>query len=438
MFQQTQVIIIVIISLVLVGCNSNKQKSRGKFFKNNKPKTTVIQNNNSYKSLYRRDDFINDDELLYKSGNLPFDFQNVDREEKIQDIIYNHSGGKIAALLPLTGDFARVAQSIKNAITLAVFDDPSFKQNNIQVQFYDTKANIASAKSAIEQAIRDDVDVVVGPLTANSTEVIYDLVESYGVPTISLSNDNRINSDNIIVFGLQPIDQVKGLLSGDYADNALGVLLTDDLYGESIYEYLERGNYDIRAIEFYKRGNNDSLSRAIRLLKASYNKGDYFSTVLMPISRNDARIALPLFLYNDMNLNDFIVLGNDKWDQSLLKKYQVVIAQAKGENSDEFITEYEQTFDVKPNFIANIAYDAIQLAKHRIIYGSFSNDYLERKMGSYANYYLDGNIAHRQMGKLKYNRSGRTYALAGDSFDSQSSELVTNEEEEVNDYRSLY
>jgi hypothetical protein len=68
--------------------------------------------------------------------------------------------------------------------------------------------------------------------------------------------------------------------------------------------------------------------------------------------------------------------------------------------------------------MSQIAYDAMQLAKRKIIYGSFSDGYLEQKMGVYASYYLDDNLAHRQMGKMKYNKSGRTIALAGDSFDN--------------------
>jgi ABC-type branched-subunit amino acid transport system substrate-binding protein len=411
-----QITIIVIISLVLVSCTSER-KPRRMLLANNNLKIVDKSKVKSYQELYQTDQFINDDELLYKGSPLAFDFENMDRREKIESISYNHSGGRIAALLPLTGEFARVAESIKNAITLAVFNDPSFKQNNIQVQFYDTGSNISAARLAVEQAIRDNADVIIGPLTAASTETIYNIVESYDVPTISLSNDNRITSDNIIIFGVQPTDQIAGLLSGDYADNAIGLLLTDDFYGRNIYDYV-KDSYDIRAVEFYRKGNNDSLSKAIKSLKNSYESGDYFSTVLMPINRNDARIALPLFLYNDLNLNDFIVLGNDKWDDYLLRKYRVVIPQPKNTQGVEFVDNYQQAFTTSPNFMSQIAYDAMQLAKRKIIYGSFSDGYLEQKMGVYANYYLDDNLAHRQMGKMKYNKSGRTIALAGDSFDN--------------------
>jgi hypothetical protein len=97
-----QITIIVIISLVLVSCTSER-KPRRMLLANNNLKIVDKSKVKSYQELYQTDQFINDDELLYKGSPLAFDFENMDRREKIESISYNHSGGRIAALITTNG-----------------------------------------------------------------------------------------------------------------------------------------------------------------------------------------------------------------------------------------------------------------------------------------------------------------------------------------------
>ena len=109
-----------------------------------------------------------------ESGVSSTDYSHVD--------LGNQNSFRVAMLLPLTGSEANVGQSMKNAAMMAVGD---VNNNNLVVQFYDTKGTGSGARIALENALNAKSDLILGPLKAEEVIAISGEALSKDVPVVS-------------------------------------------------------------------------------------------------------------------------------------------------------------------------------------------------------------------------------------------------------------
>lgn len=82
------------------------------------------------------------------------------------DSYQNKNLFRVGMLLPLTGSAATVGKGMKNSALLALDD---VQNSNLVLQFYDTQSSQSGARIAIENAVSQQSDLIIGPLM--STEV---------------------------------------------------------------------------------------------------------------------------------------------------------------------------------------------------------------------------------------------------------------------------
>ncbi|MCH1926177.1 penicillin-binding protein activator [Shewanella sp. C32] len=148
---------------------------------------------------------------------------------------------KIAVLLPLTGERAKVAEPLKNGITANYLDDPD---SNVELQFYDTATGAAAAYQA---ALTAGADFVIGPLLQNSVQQVIEFKATHNSqpnaaplpPQLFLNNaDVLSNNQDDFYFALSPVQEAIDAVQRMYQDGIEQPLLlaSDDAIGHRMAE----------------------------------------------------------------------------------------------------------------------------------------------------------------------------------------------------------
>ena len=118
---------------------------------------------------------------------------------------------RVAVLVPLSGQVKNVGESVVNAIQMSLFEN---NKKNIVLKIYDTKGTTFGAVDAINKAIEDGVDTVIGPLFSAETKAIKNILRQNNLISFSLSNDEELrNIDNVFVTGSIPEQEIQTLIS---------------------------------------------------------------------------------------------------------------------------------------------------------------------------------------------------------------------------------
>ena len=141
-----------------------------------------------------------------------------DTERKIKEKYINiEKKLKIGLFLPLSDTPLKViGNSLLNTAQLYIFEkDPE----DIVLMVYDTKGTTFGASSAMDKAIEEGIDVIVGPLLSGETKAILKKAQENDIILFSLSNDqNLVNNDNLFITGYIPEQEINLLLN--YAVNS--------------------------------------------------------------------------------------------------------------------------------------------------------------------------------------------------------------------------
>ena len=118
---------------------------------------------------------------------------------------------RVALLVPLSGKVKAVGQSILNSVQLSMFEN---NKKNIVLKVYDTKGTTFGAVEALNKAVKDGIDVVLGPLFSEETKAIKNILKNNNLISFSLSNDEQLkNIDNVFVTGSIPEQEIQILIS---------------------------------------------------------------------------------------------------------------------------------------------------------------------------------------------------------------------------------
>ncbi len=105
---------------------------------------------------------------------------------------------RIALLAPFSGDFGEAGREIANGAAIALFEAP---ENAAEIIAFDTNADAAKTREALEHAVGARADLVIGPLFgANAAAVAPDL-EAANLIALTFSNDGSIAGPRIAVMG---------------------------------------------------------------------------------------------------------------------------------------------------------------------------------------------------------------------------------------------
>ena len=121
---------------------------------------------------------------------------------------------RVGMLLPLSGADAKYGTGLKYASMLALQD---INNPNLVLQYYDTQSSISGARVAIENAINQQSDLIIGPLKSTEVQAISNETIYQGVPVIAFSTSQEVLQPTVYTLGLMLEEQVDRIMT--YASN---------------------------------------------------------------------------------------------------------------------------------------------------------------------------------------------------------------------------
>ena len=170
----------------------------------------------------------------------------------------------IAVLLPMSGSSKTIGNNIKTSIEAAFLRKP---KSNIKLSFYDVSGSEAQHIAAINEALSDKPDIIIGPLFANDAKLVRKLKPSK-TPAISFTSDITALGDGLITTNLLPTQSAETIIRQMQMDGAkdMIILAPDDDYGKLMVDtaYDAAAYYDvsINGIFYYTPRNSDSIKDA--------------------------------------------------------------------------------------------------------------------------------------------------------------------------------
>lgn len=275
---------------------------------------------------------------------------------------------QIGLLLPLSGDNAALGQALLQAAQLALFD---LTDDHIALVVRDVGATPASAIAAAKDAINEGVDLILGPLLANSVRAVAPVAQNAGVNMVSFSTDRGVAGPGVFIMGVLPSLQVERIVG--YASRQglrrLAALLPQSPYGQVVTGALQasasRANAAVVNIQFYDPVTFD-VSPALAQIGQFAAAGGIIDAVLIPEGGDRLRAILPLLGSYNIDPVQIRLLGSTLWDNQVLFAEPALaggwFAAPDPHGWQVFANHYRAVYRTDPPRLASIAYDATLLA----------------------------------------------------------------------------
>ena len=314
------------------------------------------------------------------------------------------SNFRVGVLLPLSGSAAKQGQGLKNATMMALDD---VRNPNLILQYYDTKSTPEGARIAIENALNQQSDLILGPLMSSEVRAISNQAIDRGVPVIAFSTNTDVLQSNIYTLGLLIDEQVGRVMSFaiEKGRSKFALLVPDNSTGVAVakaaVKFAQKNNVQVVRIGFYppetldfaeivkdirdydlrsedinkqkylleqeaKNGNKEA-EKKLKLLKTVYTTGEVdFDAILIPETGSRLKSAVSMFGYYDVSYPNVLFLGTSVWESTNLSKettlYHSVYPVLSRIHNNYFNDKYESYFGAKPNQLFSFAYDGVALA----------------------------------------------------------------------------
>ena len=313
---------------------------------------------------------------------------------------------KIGVLLPLSGEFQDIGNSFLKAIQLALYD---ISNKNIKIYPKDSKANALNAYQAAKEFEDLGIKVVIGPVFFESLERIGEI---NNITFIALTNKTKNIPKNTIAFGinidsqidalkryfdqikisktllLSPktefIDQSKYVVKKDilkfyrtYSYDANPKTITGEI--EKITKYRERKKDLERRIKILEKSDLYKHKQELKQLEQMHTLGKVnFDSVVVIDFGERLKSVITSFMFSDVSSKEVNFFTINQWfDESFFNEnalQNLHFPAIDFDNLEKFNKKFVKTYNVKPNKVSILAYDALGL-----IYYCWANNNFEFK-----------------------------------------------------------
>jgi len=372
--------------------------------------------------------------ILFIFFSLFFDVQKSFSDEKI----------KIGLIVPLSGKYKEIGQSIVNATRLAInkIDNPQ-----IEILPRDTKSNPETTLKVSKELYKVGVRVIIGPVF--NKNLIY-LDELKKIIFLSLTNKVTNNPKNVISAGINAISQINTIIkfqkqyniersiflipNSDFKneiEEAISktkiklkdkfiydtdpTLLTAQI--EKLTRYSQRKQNLKDEIEKLKKSNEINKEKKIAELEKKDTLGGInFDSVIIADFDESLKSVTTSLLYTDISSKRIHYISLNQWfDNSLLKENSlqpIYFPSINKENYDEFIKEYFSIYQKYPNQISFLSYDLVGL----IYFLIYQNDFKVDDKIFYKKNKFKGKVGIFEINKNKISHLLNFYAAENKKF----------------------
>jgi ABC-type branched-subunit amino acid transport system substrate-binding protein len=274
---------------------------------------------------------------------------------------------RVALLLPrnASGNGAATARAFRNAAELALKDFPNA---GIQVAVYDTKGNAAGARAAVDKALQDRSEIILGPVFSSEVSAIAQTARQAGVPIVAFSSDAAVAGPGVHLLSFLPSDDVNRIVSysASQGRKSFAALLPANTYGAVTEATFRSAVASVggRVVSIQSYQSNEADQRA--KVAAIASVAPQIDALLLP-DAGDVTPALASGLAASGVTRDKVrLLGSGQWaDTRILTNPALVggwFPAPTEEGFQSFSRKYQAAYGVAPPRNATLAYDATVLA----------------------------------------------------------------------------
>ena len=365
---------------------------------------------------------------------LVFNIYQISADEKI----------KIGLIVPLSGEYKEIGDSILKATRLAInkIDD-----DRIKIIPKDTKADPKVTLKVSEELREQGIKIIIGPVFNKNLTYLKNLKE---VTFLSLSNTNTNNSNNVINGGINAISQLKAIkkfqefnklersillipnsnfrneiedavvkskikLKDKFIYDTDPTILTSQIEKLTRYKIRKQNLKDeIKRLENSNESNKES--KIFNLEKKDTLGGINFDSVIIADFNESLKSVTTSLLYTDVSSNRVNYITLNQWfDKSILKEKNlqpIYFPSINKENYDNFVSEYFKIYNNYPNQISFLSFDLVGLVYFLI----YKNDFVIDNKIFYKKNKFKGKIGVFEINKNKISHILNFYVAENNNF----------------------
>ena len=348
--------------------------------------------------------------------------------------LYSQEKIKIGLIVPLSGEYSLIGESILKSTRLAI---NKINDNKIEIFPRDTKSNPVQTLEVSKELHRLGINVIIGPVFNENVELLNQLDE---VTFISFTNKINQNPKNVISSGVNAISQIKTIkrfqsklglersiflipnsnyrnelekaieetkikLKDKFVYDIDPTILTGQI--EKLTRYKQRKENLLAEIKKVENSEETNKTRKIENLKKRDTLGgiNFDSVIIGDFDENLKSVATSL-LYTDVSSKRVTYITLNQWfDESLIKETSlqpIYFPSVNKKNYDEFKKLYYDNYKEEPNQISFLSYDLIGL----IYFLAYKNDFkLDKKI------FFNKNKFKGKIGIFEINKNSITHQL---------------------------
>ena len=311
---------------------------------------------------------------------------------------------KIGLIVPLSGEYKEIGDSILKATRLAI---NKINNNKIKIIPKDTRADPKVTLKVSKELQEQGIKIIIGPVFNKNLEYLKDLKE---VTFLSLSNTNTNNPINVINGGINAISQIKAIkkfqefnnlersillipnsnfrseiedavvktkikLKDKFIYDTAPTILTSQIEKLTRYKIRKQNLKDeIKRLENSDEANKEN--KILNLEKKDTLGGINFDSVIIADFDESLKSVTTSLLYTDVSSNRVNYITLNQWfDKSILKEENlqpIYFPSINKENYDNFVSEYFKIYNDYPNQISFLSFDLVGLVYFLI----YKNDFV--------------------------------------------------------------
>ena len=348
--------------------------------------------------------------------------------------LYSEEKIKIGLIVPLTGEYGLIGDSILKSTRLAVnkIDD-----KKIEIFPRDTQSNPLQTLEVSKELYKLGINIIIGPVFNQNVQFLNQLKE---VTFLSFTNKINENPKNVISSGVNAISQIQTIKK---LQNELGLersifLIPNSDYKSELEKAIEKTRiqikdkfiYDIdptvltgqiEELTKYKQRKDNLLTEIKRLEDSGETKNiskienlkkkdtlgsiNFDSVIIGDFDENLKSVATSL-LYTDVSSQRVTYITLNQWfDETLIKEtslHPIYFPSVNKKNYDDFKELYFNTYEEYPNQVSFLSYDLIGL----IYFLANQNDFkLDKKI------FFNKNKFKGKIGIFEINKNTITHQL---------------------------
>lgn len=285
---------------------------------------------------------------------------------------------KVGILLPLTGKHADLGQSMLKAAQMALFDVGSATYELVPL---DTRSSSAGAVHAAEQAVRNNTDLVLGPIFADDVRAVKPALNNANIPMIAFTTDWSLAGNGTYIMGFLPFAQVARVtqyveeqaIRNGTAPARFAAFGPRTEYCDVVFSTLQRtGARIIRTGRFEPGDTNlqllvEEFATHTRTVNAA---GDTtavnFDALMLPLGGESLGALASLLDQHGINNKNVRLIGTGLWDDESLTRnpalFGGLFAAPDPATRRDFEKRYRDNYGSEAPRLTTLAYDATALS----------------------------------------------------------------------------